>query len=103
MKIGAAFGLVFIAVIVFIIPFSFEPPGGTRMVADHTNQTYIAPPCFDEANLTNNLAEVDWSWVKESGYKADSACTSDKLATAKETLGEKFAQLLGLSKSPWAW
>ncbi|SDS22337.1 hypothetical protein SAMN05444162_0997 [Paenibacillaceae bacterium GAS479] len=103
MKIGIGFGIVLLAVIVFIIPFSFEPPGDTRMVADRTNKTYIAPPCFDEANPTNNLAEVDWTWVKQSGYKPESSCTSEKLMTAKVTLGEKFTQLLGLSKGRWAW
>lgn len=50
--IGAAF------LIGMIIPRETEPSGDTRVILEHTYQTYIAPICFEESDPTNFLEEA---------------------------------------------
>lgn len=96
-------GIALAALLALFIPISAQPPGETRMVMDETLETYIAPPCFNQAEVTNDLRETDWSAVKQSGYGAESACSAERMMPVKQTLGQLLFQTLGLSKSPWEW
>ncbi|SEL96527.1 hypothetical protein SAMN04488688_107134 [Paenibacillus sp. cl141a] len=73
------------------------------MILDHTLQVYVAPPCFNDAGLTNNLSETTWDKVKERGYEPESACTSEQMKPVTYTTWNKIKELAGLSPSPWAW
>ncbi|NMM52655.1 hypothetical protein [Paenibacillus aquistagni] len=95
-----------IAVLLLVVarmPLTSHPSNHTRMVVDHTLQTYVAPPCFDDAELTNYLSETTWSKVKELHYKPESRCTEERIQPIKQTLWNKLLQSIGLSSSPWSW
>lgn len=79
-------------------------PDSTRIVLDHTYQTYIAPPCYDRAEVTNNLAEGALKHLKDySSYVPESACTRDSLAPREVTASVWLSQMLGIGKGPWDW
>lgn len=86
-----------------LIPITMSPPGSTRVVVDHTLETYIAPLCFDEAEATNHLGEVTWERVSDYGYKPESACTETQLAPQTMLLWQSLAIRLGLINGPWSW
>jgi hypothetical protein len=101
---------VVIAVVLFVlfivamsIPWSYGPPGTTRIILDHTNGIYVAPPCFDQANVTNNLTESTWAKARERGYRSESTCTSEVMEPAFGTLWSRLWQATGIKASPWAW
>lgn len=89
--------------LVIVVPFPFQPPGSARMVLDHTLKVYAAPPCFQQAGLTNYLTETTWSKAKASGYEPESSCTAQLMEPVSTTLLSKMSQLLGLRPSPWSW
>ncbi|WP_246873803.1 hypothetical protein [Paenibacillus dendritiformis] len=88
----------------FVVPVTLHPPDSTRIVLDHTYQTYIAPPCYDRAEVTNNLSEGALKHLKDySSYLPESACTRDSLAPREVTAGVWLGQMLGIGKGPWDW
>lgn len=89
--------LVLAIVILFYIPFTFNPPGDTRMIIDHNTDTYIAPPCFEESGATNYLEETTYKELHDKSYSSSSACTDELLAAEKMT----FIEFLTSSK--WSW
>ncbi|MCG7407015.1 hypothetical protein MH117_06250 [Paenibacillus sp. ACRRX] len=100
---GLSGGLLLVLLIMLFVPLSFQPPGNTRMVIDHTLRVYIAPPCFNEADLTNNLIETTWHKAVETGYGPESDCTANKMKPIKRTLWDKVMELTGLIPNPWSW
>lgn len=95
---GAAVLLLLLAV-----PLPDHPPGDTRVILDHTLRVYAAPPCFDQADLTNYLTETTWDKAQESGYGPESACTADKLKPVSSTLWNRIGIIAGFHTSPWSW
>ncbi|WP_080846060.1 hypothetical protein [Cytobacillus gottheilii] len=89
--------LVLSIIILFYVPFTFNPPGDTRMIIDHNTSTYIAPPCFEESGATNYLQETTYKEVKEKGYNSNSACSDELTAAQKLTLIEY------LTSPNWDW
>ncbi|MFD0590936.1 hypothetical protein ACFQZE_23355 [Paenibacillus sp. GCM10027627] len=96
-------GIIIFIILVVSVPLPTQPPGDTRMILDHTLLVYAAPPCFNEADLTNNLAETTWDLAKQKGYEPESACTAEKMKPVSRTLWNIGMNWLGLSASPWAW
>ncbi|MFC5735550.1 hypothetical protein [Cytobacillus gottheilii] len=89
--------LVLLIVTLYYVPFTFNPPGDTRMIIDHNTSTYMAPPCFEESEATNYLEETTLKDVKVTNYNSRSTCTEDILAPEKMTLIEF------LTGSKWNW
>lgn len=58
------------------VPRENVPPPNTRVVLEHTFQTYIAPSCFQEADATNYLEESTLQKAQELNYPPHSDCTS---------------------------
>ncbi|MBD2868996.1 hypothetical protein [Paenibacillus arenilitoris] len=103
-KIGIASGLLIAMVLLlFVIPWPFRPPADTRLILDHTEEVYIAPPCFEQAGATNYLTESTWSKAKASGYRPESACTSDRLKPVPVSLWNWIRERTGVLPSPWSW
>ncbi|GIQ65960.1 hypothetical protein PACILC2_45280 [Paenibacillus cisolokensis] len=73
------------------------------MILDHTLQVYVAPPCFNDADLTNYLTETTWNKVAERGYEPESACTAEMMKPVARTMWNKVRELAGFIPSPWAW
>ncbi|MCU6707418.1 hypothetical protein M6D81_01740 [Paenibacillus sp. J5C_2022] len=86
------------------IPVSVAPSNETRIVLDHTNKYYIAPPCFEQAEgVTNHLADTTWKEALASGYKPESDCTAEKVKAKTKTVGYWIGYRLGLVNGGWDW
>ncbi|KGA97088.1 hypothetical protein AJ85_20175 [Alkalihalobacillus alcalophilus ATCC 27647 = CGMCC 1.3604] len=80
--------IVFILLVVggFTIPVISETASDSRVVIDHTLMEYSAPACFDQAEFTNNLDEVSIQSAINSGYVAESTCTTEEMPMEKKPL-----------------
>ncbi|MFD3257872.1 hypothetical protein ACE3MQ_04585 [Paenibacillus lentus] len=87
----------------FFIPINASPSGQTRMILDHSLHVYVSPPCFNEAQVTNNIAESTLSKARELQYEAEAKCTTDSLMSQKMSLADALFIRLGIVKGPWNW
>lgn len=86
-----------------LVPLPLAPPGGTRIVLDHTQQVYIAPPCFEQAGATNYLTETTWAEAQQKGYDAESACTAELMQPVATPGWQRLWQLSGAGATAWDW
>ncbi|MFC5712273.1 hypothetical protein ACFPU1_05725 [Thalassorhabdus alkalitolerans] len=86
----------------FFVSTSLYAPEGVRVIIDHTNQTYVSPPCFEEAELTNNLQEVALEHAVTLGYEAEAECTSDSLVEEDVSLNLALLKEMGIVPTKWA-
>ncbi|MED1781044.1 hypothetical protein P4V43_04330 [Brevibacillus fortis] len=105
MKRGPLLGIFAVVVVagVLSIPMEVSPAPDTRLILEHTNKTYISPPCYEQANKTNNLAEADIQKAQELNYQPESSCTANSLAPVKQPIASILAQNLGIKQSQWDW
>ncbi|NRR05724.1 hypothetical protein HP570_26290 [Brevibacillus sp. RS1.1] len=105
MKRGLLIGIGAVVVVagVLSIPVEAEPPPDTRVILEHTNKRYISPPCYEQANKTNNLAEADIRKAQELNYQPESSCTANSLAPIKQPIASVLAVNLGIKQSHWDW
>ncbi|MFC8688937.1 hypothetical protein [Brevibacillus porteri] len=105
MKRGLLIGIGAVVVVagVLSIPVEAGPSADTRIILEHTNKTYISPPCYEQANKTNNLAEADIQKAQELNYQPESSCTANSLAPIKQPIASVLAVNLGIKQSPWDW
>ncbi|MGG1387993.1 hypothetical protein ABE386_09790 [Brevibacillus brevis] len=105
MKRGPLIGICAVVIVagVLSIPVEAGPSPDTRIILEHTNKTYISPPCYEQANKTNNLAEADIQKAKELNYQPESSCTANSLAPIKQPIASILAQNLGIKQSQWDW
>lgn len=87
----------------FAIKVETSPPASTRIILEHTHQTYITPPCYEQAQKTNNLSEADLQKAKDLNYKPESSCTEESLKPIKQPIAYDLAEKLGLKPSGWEW
>lgn len=85
------------------VPINANPSANTRMIVEHTYKTYIAPPCFEQAQTTNNLAETTLDKALELNYKAESSCTENHLKPVKKPAIKIIAEKMGLISGKWDW
>ena len=78
-------GIAVIACILFV-KLPLGPSGDTRVILEHTYETYIAPACFEQAETSNNISETTWSKLGRYDYKPESACTEDAFKKVKQPL-----------------
>jgi|SRR5699024_7380990 len=83
------------------IPKNTEPPEDTRIILDHTYETYIAPPCFDQADATNFLEETDLKTAAELNYAAHDQCTEASLQTEQDSLLIGLMKSIGIIHTKW--
>ena len=87
----------------FTIQVNTYPPSSTRIILEHTYETYITPVCYEQAEKTNNLAESTLEQATALHYKPESACTSKSLEPLKQPIANFFAEKLGIRPSKWTW
>ncbi|WP_201715547.1 hypothetical protein [Rossellomorea arthrocnemi] len=85
-------------VVFFYVPFNLSPPDSTRVILDHDQKTYIAPPCFNQADATNFLEETTVAKLDELDYEANSFCTEEALTEKRTTL---FHRMTGATAFEW--
>jgi len=90
-------------VVLFWIRVPVQPAGSTRMIVDHSLQVFVAPPCYNDAKITNNVSESSLSRAEELQYKPDSACTEEALQEVQETFMHILMEKLDIRKGIWDW
>ncbi|SFL55812.1 hypothetical protein SAMN03159341_107125 [Paenibacillus sp. 1_12] len=95
--------LVVALVVSMTVQVEVTPPDHTRMILDRTNRFYIAPPCFNQAVITNNLSESTMKKAKELDYIPESTCTEQSLQAVHKPLLLAWMERFGLQKSNWNW
>ncbi|WP_017728221.1 hypothetical protein [Halalkalibacterium ligniniphilum] len=94
-------GLVGLLIIAgLVIQTTATAPSDTRMIVDHTKNVYVSPPCYDDAELTNNLEELTLEGALATGYEPESACTTDSLQGESQPL---ILSLFGVGEEKWDW
>ncbi|NHN30521.1 hypothetical protein [Paenibacillus agricola] len=102
-KVGVAVLILIGITGLFTIPVTLQPPDNTRLILERSKLTYISPPCFDQAVITNNLSESTLVKTKELDFKPDSVCTEQSLAGVKMSAYNVLLHKLGLKKDYWNW
>ncbi|RSL31128.1 hypothetical protein D7Z54_22710 [Salibacterium salarium] len=105
MKGTLIIGAILLAAIIisgFFIPIQLSAPPDVRTIVDHTNQEYVSPPCFNDAELSNYLQESYLGEAQQLDYKAESECTTNSLVEEDVTLNIALLKMLGLVGSKWS-
>lgn len=98
------FSILIFLVLGFTVKATSYPPDDTRIILEHTHQVYIAPPCFEEANPTNNVDETTLEKAKQTDYEIQAPCTEKMLAGVREPIFINWFKKIGLLKSTnWDW
>ncbi|SFE41866.1 hypothetical protein [Alteribacillus iranensis] len=98
---GAIILFVILIVSGFLIPVQLTAPPDVRTIVDHTNQVYVTPPCFNEAELTNYLQETTYQEATELGYKPESSCTADSVVEEEVPINIALFKMMGLRETKW--
>lgn len=94
--------IVMLAVIVSLfIQKETKPSADTRVIIEHHYQTYIAPSCFDQTEVTNYLEDGTLGKALESNYDPHDDCTEQALASEKESLFVSVLKDIGLISKKW--
>ncbi|MGY3717523.1 hypothetical protein ACWE42_18595 [Sutcliffiella cohnii] len=95
--------ILLLVAIIFIcaIPFTVTPPEDTRVILEHNHETYIAPSCFQQAEITNYIEDSNLKKAKELGYVEESSCTETALEPVKKPIVWNVLVKLNLIESPW--
>lgn len=101
--VAFAAALIIVVICLFTVQNTVHPPGKTRVVLDRTLEVYVAPPCFNQAEVTNNLVDSTLDSANRLKYKPDSACTEQALQGIKKPLYTVILETAGLRKNHWKW
>lgn len=94
--------LIAILIIVsFFIPREIKPSADTRIILEHTYKTYIAPPCFEQAEATNYLQDSTLEDAQNLNYEPHDSCTEDELANEKNSLPISLLKEAGILNNKW--
>lgn len=95
-----------IIVVVFVaslfITTKTAPPKDARIILDYTHETYIAPPCFEQADPTNNnIGEADLGAAQEINFTAHDDCTESEFEEEEDILLIALLKKAGLLRTKW--
>ncbi len=85
----------------FLIEKETKPSASTRVVIEHHYQTYIAPRCFDQNEVTNFLEDGTLGKAQELNYDPHNECTEEALAGEKEALFISLLKDIGIISKKW--
>src|SRR5690625_4070755 len=94
--------IIFVLIISLFIPVNTAPPKDTRIILEHTYKTYIAPPCFEQADATNFIEEGDLEEAMELQYSMHDQCTEAALLEEKDSLLIWLLKNIGIVKTDWS-
>lgn len=77
-------------------------PPYARMIIDHTLKVYIAPPCFNAADVTNFLEETTFEHAAELEYSPESSCTEQAVIGEPRSLLDGVLEWIGLKEGKWS-
>ncbi|MFC3038642.1 hypothetical protein ACFOGI_00055 [Virgibacillus xinjiangensis] len=84
-----------------LLPGHTQPSDNTRIILEHTRQTYIAPVCFEQAEPTNWIAEATLGEAEEMNYPPNDTCTEEALAGESEPFLLTFLKNVGIIDKKW--
>lgn len=97
--------IIIIVAVLFILSFIVQketkPSDKTRIVLEHTYSTYVAPICFNHADVTNYLGDGTLGEANQLEYEPHDDCTVDALAGEKESLFISVLKDIGFIKKKW--
>lgn len=93
--------LIAFIIISLIVPKETKPSKNTRIILEHTYQSYIAPTCFEQAEATNYLEDSTLGEARELSYEAHDACTEEALSSVKESLFVSLLKDIGFIQKEW--
>ncbi|MFB4162541.1 hypothetical protein ACE1TI_01625 [Alteribacillus sp. JSM 102045] len=97
----AAALLVLIVASGFFIPIQLSAPPDARTIVDHTNHTYVTPPCFNDAEVSNYLQETDYAHAQELEYEPESSCTEETLTEKNVPINIALLKTIGITETKW--
>ncbi|CAM5777884.1 MULTISPECIES: hypothetical protein [Brevibacillus] len=100
---GGAAALAAVVLAANFTKITAAPPDDTRMILEHTHRTYISPPCYEQAQKTNHIAESTLGEARTHSYSPESACTEQSLQPIQITLSAWLQEKLGIQKGKWDW
>ena len=68
------------------IRVTVTPPGETRVILDHNQHVYIAPPCFNHVKASNFLTEETLQEALAKDYQPEQTCTQSLMQPQSERL-----------------
>ncbi|MFV8828060.1 hypothetical protein [Alkalihalobacterium sp. APHAB7] len=93
--------IILFALIGSLVKTTEVAPANARMIVDHSLNVYVAPPCFNEADVTNFLEEVTLKDAIDMEYRPDSDCTESSLIGESRTLISLLLETVGLRTGKW--
>src|SRR5690625_2094930 len=88
-------------VISFFIPKETKPSAKTRIILEHHHNTYIAPKCFEQSEVTNYLEDSTLGEAHRLNYEPNDTCTETELASEKESLFISLLKDIGIISKKW--
>ncbi|WP_248924108.1 hypothetical protein [Paenibacillus hamazuiensis] len=101
--LGTAIALFIVLIAMFAVQVEVKPPNNTRLILDRSLQAYISPPCFNQADITNNLTESTLQTARKLGFKPDSPCTERSLSGVKKSAIVALFEYFGWKDGYWSW
>lgn len=98
---------IFIAIIAVLIIASLvikketHPSTNTRIILEHTYKSYVAPVCFQDADITNFLEDSTLGVAEQMDYEPHDACTEEALLAEKESLFVSLLKDIGFIQTKW--
>lgn len=99
--ITIAIAVVGLLIISFIIQKETKPSDNTRLILEHTYSTYVAPPCFNDAEVTNFLEDSTLGAALKLDYEPHDECTETMLKGEKESLFISTLKEIGFIQKKW--
>ena len=96
--IAVLLGLILVG---FVVKKETKPSDDTRIILEHTYQTYVTPTCFNDADVTNFLEDSTLGVATQLEYEPNDKCTEDALAGEKEALIVSVLKDIGLIEKKW--
>lgn len=93
--------LIVLVLVSAFIPKETQPSGDTRVILEHTHETYIAPVCFEESDPTNFLEDSTLEAAEKLNYPPHSECTEKALEGEKDRLLTSLLKDMGIMSKKW--
>lgn len=93
--------VVVLLVLSFIIQKETKPSDNTRVIIEHTYSTYVAPPCFNDADVTNFLEDSTLGAAIDMDYDPHDNCTEEAYKNEKNSLFISLLKDIGFLQKKW--
>lgn len=102
-RIISVVALLFFGLIVasFFIRITVTPPHETRVILEHNEEIYIAPPCFHQVNASNFISEETLKEAQNMNYEPEASCTDPLMKAKSKRLIVVWLEQLGLLSKTW--